>query len=138
MLLPSRIQLIGAAIGLAASFGAGWYVNGLIWEKHAKSLVAAKESEITLKCDKDKKITEDANAFYQAEANAITGKLNKYRMLMSKCVAISSDPTIVPASRREPARPNGLTVDFVRRIAAKGDEYRAQRMTCDKYFEGIK
>ena len=138
MLLPSRTQLIGAAIGITASFSAGWYVNGLVWEKRAKSLVDAKESEITQKCDKDKKITEDANAFYQAETNAIAGKLNKYRLLMSKCVAISSDPSVIPASGREPARPNGLTVDFVRRIAAQGDEYRAQRMTCDKYFEGLK
>lgn len=128
--------VIGGAI--IAVFGGGWHVRGQWDESRLESKLKAQEAALHEQCDKDKKITEESNAFYQKQVDDITLKLNKYSMLASKCVAISSDATNLPASRGEPARPNGLSVGFIRHIAAQGDEYRAQRMTCDKYFEDVK
>lgn len=137
----ASLKVVQIALGGAAGFALCWLIHMVILsgvEAKQRAALVAQETRLQAECAADKAITEEANEYYQQQVGDITIKLDKYRMYASKCVAISADATKLSASRREHAGQNGLTVDWLRSYAAECRTYQAQRMTCDKYFDGIR
>lgn len=136
--LLSNWKLILCGMGFLAVFGAGWYVKGNIDDNRLERALSAQQLQLTQQCDKQKKVTEDANESYAAQVSTITAKLNKYRMQPSKCVAITSNAANFSTSGRGYAAKNGVTDTALREYAAECEIYRTQRVTWDKWLEDQK
>jgi hypothetical protein len=124
----SSFRLIAILCAAAALFAAGWYVNGLIWEKRSNELLKEQEAILIGQCNDQKKITEETSNAYQKKLRAADRRLAELkRMYGNATVPITSKTNGSDAAATAiDSRTDAIAASSLIELAAECDGYQAQ------------
>ena len=115
----------------------GWWTE----RKHEQAL-ADQKAALEKSCKENAAITKGANDELQKKYYDIASKRDYYKRLYENSIVVPAPRSTEPVSLGEQyARRNGAvagTTDDFRDYAAKCESYRQERITLEKFYDGVK
>ena len=137
MLNPRHIIISTTVL---ASFAAGWWVNGVIWEKRLESRLKEQEALLIGQCNEQKKLTEEVSNDYQKKLSAANRKLaDLKRMYSNTAVPVTgkADGLDAAAGGAKLSGKNGIAASSLFELAGECEKERQKVIGLQNYINRV-
>lgn len=137
MLNPRNIIILTTVL---TSFAAGWWVNGVIWEKRSQSRLKEQEALLIGQCNDQKKLTEEVSNDYQKKLSAATRKLaDLKRMYSNAAVPVASKADGPDAATRgaKLSGANGIAAASLFELAGECEQERQKVIGLQNFINRV-